>query len=117
MSRLYNTLLDAEIQALSTSDSRDDIMAPTESCLGSMSSRLTRNVDRNSDDCIFIMNGRVFATGWMAVQMKHQVEAAELWGIRSLWGEWASVPVVALGKIYCCSVESELMEELLWIWV
>ena len=42
------------------------------------------NPKSHPDDCIFIMNGRVMATGWMAVQMKHQVEAI-----------WAGVGLVA----------------------
>ncbi|CAE7490437.1 unnamed protein product [Symbiodinium natans] len=47
------------------------------------------------DDCIFIMNGRVMATGWMAVQMKHQVEVTKMGQMKQeMWGRlvWSLIP-------------------------
>lgn len=47
------------------------------------------------DDCIFVMNGYHVATGFIARQMKHQVEATKMGQLRNeLWGSvvWKFVP-------------------------
>lgn len=47
------------------------------------------------NDCIFIKNGSVFATGWLAVQLKHQVEVTKMGQMKQeMWGRfvWNLVP-------------------------
>lgn len=46
-------------------------------------------------DCIFVRNGGVVTTGWIAVQMKHQVEVTKMGEMRQeMWGSfvWSLVP-------------------------
>jgi len=47
------------------------------------------------NDCIYVMNGGVVTTGWLAAQLKHQVEVTKMGEIRQeMWGSfvWSLIP-------------------------
>lgn len=46
-------------------------------------------------DCIHVMNGRVVSSGWLAAQLKHQVEVTKMGEMRQeMWGSlvWSLIP-------------------------
>lgn len=46
-------------------------------------------------DCIHVMNGRVVTSGWLAAQLKHQVEVTKMGEMRQeMWGSlvWSLIP-------------------------
>ena len=46
-------------------------------------------------DCMWVMNGKLMATGWIAQQLKHQVEVTKMGEMRQeIWGSlvWSMIP-------------------------